>query len=78
MSYPTITAHNYSNDRSSAESISVGQALAAVRSGECQNMKVIWELDALEERLAERADEESVAEAERDLHAAWTGYVRGL
>lgn len=77
MSYPTITAHNYTSDRSSAEAISVGAALTAVNRGDCQNMRVIRELDALEELLAEgESDDETVASAERDLHEAWQSYQR--
>lgn len=76
MTYPTIESRNYANDRSSAEAIAVGQAFTAVHSGECQNMRVIRELDALEALLAERADEEAVAECERDVYEAWTSYQR--
>lgn len=89
MQYPTIEAHNYANDRSSAEAIAVGQAFAAVHDGSCQNMRVIRELDALESLLAEQEagmsvsaenvtepDDEAVASAERDVYEAWTSYQR--
>ncbi|HKY40749.1 MAG TPA: hypothetical protein VJN18_32665 [Polyangiaceae bacterium] len=77
MTYSTLIAHNYTSDRSSAESIAVGAALTAVRSGECQNMQVIWELDALEEMLAEgESDDEQVAEREREVMVAWQRYQR--
>jgi hypothetical protein len=77
MNHPTITAHNYSSDRSSAEAISVGLALESVRRGDCKSMRVIRELDALEAMLAAgESDDEEVASAERDLHAAWQEHQR--
>ncbi len=79
MNYPTIESRNYTNDRSSAEAIAVGAAYQAVRDGDCQNMRVIRELDALEALLAGgEASESEVAEAEQDVMTAWQSYSASL
>jgi hypothetical protein len=60
----------YSNDRSSAEALACSEAVKAVRSGECQEMRVVWALDA----LADAEGEEGIAAAEIEVKTAWDAY----